>query len=111
VWRCPAYFTLGKDWIKKAIEYYEYCKKWFATDKCKRYSYAFPQDSETKINQLLEDFREHTKDMTPEKMEKGYGVKYTKDIYEFECRRWKKEKARVLQYLKETIKMLKGHLK
>ena len=60
-------------------------------------------------DRTLKDFQEHTagKYESYAALSEAYGVEgYNGDDYDFLCRRWQREKNRILTYINETIKYL-----
>lgn len=109
---------LGPEWIKEAIWFYQESLKYFQdSEKYKAYHYAFPKyDSYLKrdvTENTLKDFQRHIagKYASYEALSEAYGVEgYNGDDYDFLCRRWNQEHARIIEFINETIKMLEGKL-
>lgn len=109
---------LGSEWIKEAIWYYQESLKYFQdSESYKSYHYAFPKyDSYHKrdvTEKSLKDFQRHIagKYASYEALSEAYGVEgYNGDDYDFLCRRWNQERARIIEFINETIKMLESKL-
>lgn len=109
---------LGEEWIKEAICFYQESLKYFQDpEQYKSYQYAFPKyDSYHKrdvTENTLKDFQRHIagKYASYEALSEAYGVEgYNGDDYDFLCRRWNQEHARIIEFINETIKMLESKL-
>jgi hypothetical protein len=109
--------TLGQEWFKEAIWYYQQALKYFESDDCKSYHYAFPYYDSYQQRDLshhrLEDFKKHTegKYESYEALSNAYGVTgYDGDDYAFLCKRWNQEHNRIKRFIADTIEMLETHL-
>lgn len=107
---------LGSEWIKEAIWYYQKSLKYFEdSERYKSYQYAFPKyDSYHKrdvTDNTLRDFQRMIagKYASYEELSEAYGVEgYNGDDYDFLCRRWNQERDRIIEFINETIEMLKS---
>lgn len=107
VWRCPAFFTLGKDWTEEAILFYKYCRKWLKQNESK-YHYAFPRENEKTTAGEIKEFKSYIKGKTRKQITKDYGLEYKGNVRDFLTRRWQKEKTRIDGFISETLEMLKS---
>jgi hypothetical protein len=107
VFQCPSFMELDRSFIEGAIEFYEYCLEWFET-KESQYHGAFPcateKETEQSINAMEKMLKRYNSN---EEISEAYGVEYLGDVYDFQVRRWQKEKKRVLGFINTTIEFLK----
>lgn len=98
------YKSLGKEWCDAIVWFYTKCKEWFVTNESK-YHYAFPCSYDQKTQKSINDMEEYrtTKYSSDEEFSKAYGLEYLGDMNDFLIRKWEKEKARIMEFIDETI--------
>jgi len=106
IYQCPAFMTLGKDWLDAAIKFYEKCREFFMSNDVNTYQYAFPSATKKEEEYLLQDFADRlSKYKSYDAITHAYGgeVEYQGDNYDFLCKRWENEKQRCIKFIDETI--------
>lgn len=110
IYQCPDFLNLGDEWIQEAIDFYEHCYMWLMENENK-YSYAFPKATEKETLRTIEDFKQCiSRYDSYDAVTEAYGTEYNGNVYDFIERRWIKEKARIFEFIEETIALLKGKL-
>lgn len=110
----PFFVKLGPEWINEAIWFYEQSLEYFNSSNCKSYSYAFPSyDPHMKkdtTEHKIKQFNNHVSGKTNAEITHDYGLEYTGDTYDFLYRRWSQERDRIIEFINETIEMLKNNI-
>lgn len=119
IYQAPLFLTLSNDWIESAIWFYEKCLNYFQTDECATYH---GNPTHNHIDEFVDFFIQR------------YAEKYTKnpellsldwnnvsfegtDFYNREAianmylHQWDMNKQNIIHFIKETIALLKTHLK
>lgn len=95
------------EWMDEALWFYETCRKFFEGD-CSSYHYAYPKETPEKTKYEEKCFLDMMEKYdSNEAISKAYETEYTGDIVDFLKRRWTKEKARILEFINETIQLIK----
>ncbi len=104
---------LPTDWLEGVLWYYRECKTYFENG-AEGYSSAYPSKYNRDEELVAHINKMRKEDMSEEDfnaaVSKAYGVEYTGDIPDFQTRRWNKEKTRILDFINETIGVLKEEL-
>lgn len=93
------------EWFKEAIFFYEEIKKWFETNEAKYVHYF-------KGNQIdIANYRNRLKPMTPANIKTAHGIMLEglddESIRNFGRKLWLKQRAKIDNFIDETIEMLK----
>jgi hypothetical protein len=101
------------DWLEGVLWYYEECKTYFENG-AEGYSYAYPskQNRDDELAKYIEKYR---KDGQSEEeyfaaVSNAYECEFRGDIPDFQTRRWEKEKARILDFISNTMEYIKEEL-
>lgn len=106
IYQCPSILDFGPDWIDAILFFYKECQKWLVEHELE-YSYAFPKPTEKETDRSIKEMEAAlSKYDSNEKISEAYKREYHGDVYDFQVRRWKKEKARINKFLEKTISML-----
>lgn len=102
------------DWIKETIWFYEKCLEFITSKDSNQYAYAYPNAeffrSDQLLNTLTKKFIEDYKGDIA-KFSKDYvtkGVDFDGDINKFLISRWDAEKKRIIEFINNTLNMLKS---
>lgn len=98
IWKCPVFFTLGKDWIEYAIKFYSTCRRWLKRYENK-YHYAFPRQTEEETIKYMKKYTERQKLQGTDE-----------EIYKLLSDGWQKEKERIFNFIDKTLKILREEL-
>lgn len=101
------------DWLEGVLWYYEECKTYFENG-AEGYSYAYPS-KQNRDDDLAKHIEKYRKDGQSEEeyfaaVSKAYECEFRGDIPDFQTRRWEKEKARILDFISDTMKYIKEEL-
>lgn len=104
---------LPTDWLEGVLWYYEECKTYFENG-AEGYSYAYPS-KQNKDEDFLKAFERYRKEGQTEEelyaeVSKAYELEYRGDVQDFQQRKWDKEKARILDFIGDTLTYIKGEL-
>lgn len=109
---------LGLQWIACAIQYYQECRKFFENaESCKQYHYAFPRSTLSTTKKFVREMKDML-GLYPDEtaVSYAYELKFrgskdnTGDVIRFLDVRWRKERARILRFIDETIAMLQSKI-
>ena len=111
--QCPTFMKLDDSWIVGALEFYEYCHKWMHdSKKVSKYSSAFPCATERETNRRTADMKRFLSDekyKTNADISKAYECEFRgsrdndQDVHDFQVRRWKQEKKKILRFMRVMI--------
>jgi len=127
VWQCKdALHLLDDSFIQGALDFYIYCQEFMNDpERVGNYSSAFPKpekeaddwgETTESLTKDLHRFLKDDKYKTNQDITDAYGVEFRgsvdsdADLYDFQVRRWEKEKARIDRFLNKTITLLGGVL-
>lgn len=107
--------SIDPSWSEAALRFYGFAKTFFESDDAHAYSDAVPKDPSRRVADYEEAFARCRKPGMSEgayraAISEAYELEYTGDTEDFICRRWAIEKARILDFLEETIGMLENVL-
>jgi hypothetical protein len=98
---------LGNEWIDAAIWYYEQAQEYMKTIP-NGYHGAYPTGDAKEDARLIKGYEEFMdKYKTNAEVSAAYGVEYNGNLEEMVAARWKKEHARINEFITNTINYLK----